>query len=44
MVKTEIICENCNENYIIVTKDDKDPEFCPFCGATQSIDDDSGDE
>jgi len=30
MIKIEIICETCDEHFIIVTKDNE-PEYCPFC-------------
>lgn len=34
MVKTEIICSNCEQHYIVVTKDtDESPSFCPFCSS-----------
>ena len=33
MYKTEIICENCDEHFAIVSISEKDPEYCPFCGA-----------
>jgi len=30
MLKTEIICENCDEQFIIVSHE-SEPEYCPFC-------------
>lgn len=32
MVKTEILCETCDNHYVIVTtSEDQDPIYCPFC-------------
>lgn len=32
MFKTEIICESCDNHYIIVTSlEEQDPIYCPFC-------------
>lgn len=34
MLKTEIICESCNNQFIIVSIDDKIvPEYCSFCAS-----------
>lgn len=34
MVKTEIICANCDGHYIIVSEDESElPSFCPFCSS-----------
>jgi hypothetical protein len=30
MYKTEILCESCDEHFIIVTKE-TEPTYCPFC-------------
>ena len=41
MTKIEIICESCDEHYIIVTTSDNEPQFCPFCQtAIEQIDED----
>ena len=32
MIKTEILCESCDNHYAIVTAhEDQDPIYCPFC-------------
>lgn len=33
MVKSEIICNNCESHYIIVTKEEEQLNFCPICAA-----------
>lgn len=31
MYKLEIICESCDHHFILVTKEETNPSFCPFC-------------
>lgn len=39
MLKTEIICETCNSEFIIVSQE-QEPEYCPFCQtALETVDD-----
>jgi len=33
MTKTEIVCESCNEHYILVTIEEKNSLYCPFCSS-----------
>jgi len=33
MIKTELICESCDEQLIIVTIEDSTPNFCPMCSS-----------
>jgi peptide methionine sulfoxide reductase MsrB len=37
MLKTEVICEACDAHFIVVSQD-QEPEFCPYCQATLSDD------
>jgi Zn finger protein HypA/HybF involved in hydrogenase expression len=32
MIKNEILCETCDNHYIIITQsEEQDPIYCPFC-------------
>ena len=43
MTKTEIICDSCDNHYVIITSDEElDPIYCPFCNVV--IEDTDGDE
>lgn len=33
MLKTEIICDSCNNHYIVVTEDEVYPGYCPLCSS-----------
>lgn len=31
MTQTEIICESCDQHYIILVTNEEEPLYCPFC-------------
>lgn len=31
-MKTEFFCEECNTEYELLNSEDKQPEYCPYCG------------
>lgn len=37
MFKSEYVCSNCEKHYAIVTTDNMDAVFCPFCGYEEPI-------
>lgn len=44
MVKSEIICNNCESHYIIVTKEIESLNFCPICAAPLDIEEEQSDD
>lgn len=46
MYKLEIICGGCDTQFIVVTKEEVNPAFCPFCSNPLPEEDelDMGDE
>ncbi len=41
MVKVEVICESCDTQFIVLSKDES-PSYCPFC--SNPIDTDTEEE
>lgn len=37
MIRYECECHNCSEVYVIAASEETNPQFCPFCGVPEEI-------
>lgn len=45
MFKTEVICDTCESQYIIVTRsNDQAATFCPFCSSSIALEEEDDDD
>lgn len=40
MLKTEVLCQSCDQQFILVTVDEIEPTNCPFCTSPLPVESD----